>query len=268
MKRIIAAVLTAAVLIGAAPCAFADFSSVAWPGAVVETETAQESEQAQAKGLQGNFSITSDGFGFSSGGAQTGPYQSAKYPLPAKSLRKQGHTRYPEEKKLNTDPEKFKAVVDITNQVVKIYERDASGRYCVLVREMICSTGKEGFTTQAGVFQMADDYKRFAHFIHYGCYGQYWSLIHDNIYFHSLTYSKRDDRYLNEEDFYLLGSVASHGCVRLLPDDAHWVYLYLCTGSTVEITNDLPRDEALRARLTPTELPEPDCYQYQKKSVD
>ena len=50
---------------------------------------------------------------------------------------------------------------------------------------------------------------------------------------------------------------------RLLPDDAQWVYLYLCPGTTVVITDELERDEELRARLLPKETPTPDCYMIQ-----
>ena len=51
----------------------------------------------------------------------------------------------------------------------------------------------------------------------------------------------------------------------LLPDDAQWVYLYLCPGTTVVITDELERDEELRARLLPKETPTPDCYMIQGK---
>ena len=189
-------------------------------------------------------------------------YQSAAYPLTPKSLRTYEGGRYPEETPLNEDPEKFYAVVDLTNQVVFIYEKDAAGEYTVLVRAMICSSGiEEGSPSPRGTFQMGEDYKRFAFFVNFGCYAQYWSQIRGRIYFHSVPYSERDDRYLIEEEFWLLGQPASHGCIRLLPDDAQWIYLYLCPGSTVTITDELPADPALVARLLPKETPTPDCYE-------
>ena len=101
-------------------------------------------------------------------------YQSAAYPLTPKSLRTYEGGRYPEETPLNEDPEKFYAVVDLTNQVVFIYEKDAAGEYTVLVREMICSSGiEEGSPSPRGTFQMGEDYKRFAFFVNFGCYAQY-----------------------------------------------------------------------------------------------
>ena len=190
------------------------------------------------------------------------PYKSADYPLPPKSLRTREGGRYPEEARLNENPDHFYTVVDLTNQAVFVYEKDSAGEYTVLVREMICSSGiEDGHRSPRGTFKMGEDYKRFAFFVHFDCYAQYWSQIRGRIYFHSVPYSERDDRYLMEDEFWLLGQPASHGCIRLLPDDAQWVYLYLCPGSTVTITDELPADAALVASLLPKETPTPDCYE-------
>lgn len=189
-------------------------------------------------------------------------YRSAAYPLPPKSLRTREGGRYPEEEKLNGDPDQFKAVVDLVNQAVMIYERDAQGEYSVLVREMICSSGIEATNrSPRGTFKMGEDKKRFAYFTSFYCYAQYWSQIRNRIYFHSVPYSERDDRFLMEEEFWKLGAPASHGCIRLMPDDAQWVYLYLCPGTTVVITDEFPQDAALRERLLPKATPAPDCYE-------
>ncbi|HWQ59035.1 MAG TPA: L,D-transpeptidase [Clostridia bacterium] len=188
-------------------------------------------------------------------------YRSAAYPLAPKSLRTREGGRYPEEEKLNEDPLKFIAIVDLTNQAVMIYEKDVYGNYSVLVREMICSSGIEATDrSPRGTFTMGEDKKRFAYFNNFDCYAQYWAQIRDRIYFHSVPYSERDDRYLMEEEFWKLGTPASHGCIRLGPDDAQWVYLYLCPGTTVVITDDLPKSESLRARLIPKATPAPTCY--------
>ena len=150
--------------------------------------------------------------------------------------------------RMNDDPSLFKAVVDLTNQAVFVYTADENGEYTTLVREMICSSGiEETNRSPRGTFTMGDDYKRFAFFVRFNCYAQYWSQIRGRIYFHSVPYSERDDRYLMEEEFWKLGEPASHGCIRLLPDDA------------------LERDEELRARLLPKETPTPDCYMIQGK---
>ena len=190
-----------------------------------------------------------------------GPYQSSAYPLTEKSRRTEKNGMYPEERRLNNDPNKFRCTVDLVNQCVQIYERDANGNYTVLVREMIASCGTADHPTPIGTYKMQDDYKRFGYFVRFYCYAQYWSLVVGTIYFHSIPYLQRDSRYLDVEGFYLLGSPASHGCIRLLPDDAQWVYLYLCPGTTVQITASRPYDPELRARLKLIELPVPDAYE-------
>ncbi len=188
-------------------------------------------------------------------------YKSAAYPLPPKSRRTEAGGMYPEEPRLNYDPNKFRCTVDLVNQCAFVYERDDSGNYTVLVREMIASCGTKDHPTPVGTFKMQNDYKRFGFFVRFDCYAQYWSLVVGRIYFHSIPYVRRDSRYLDVEGFYALGSPASHGCIRLLPDDAHWVYCYLCPGTTVQITNSRPFDRELRARLMLIELPVPDAYE-------
>gem|GEM_PF-327640 len=190
-----------------------------------------------------------------------GAYKSPLYPLTPKSQRTVSGGMYPEEPRLNNDPDKFKCIVDLTNQCVFVYERDGSGAYTVLVREMTASCGTKQNPTPVGTFNMQNDYKRFGYFVRFYCYAQYWSQVVGKIYFHSIPYLERDSRYLDVEGFYMLGSPASHGCIRLLPDDAQWVYLYLCPGTVVQITDKFPRDEALRARLNLITLPTPDGYE-------
>lgn len=98
------------------------------------------------------------------------PFRDENYPLAPKSLRTREGGRYDEEKKLNSDPEKFKAVVDIVNQAVFVYTKDELGEYTVLVREMICSSGiEETDRSPRGTFKMQEDYKRFAFFVHFDC---------------------------------------------------------------------------------------------------
>lgn len=88
------------------------------------------------------------------------PYKSADYPLPPKSLRTREGGRYPEEARLNENPDHFYTVVDLTNQAVFVYEKDSAGEYTVLVREMICSSGiEDGHRSPRGTFKMGEDYK-------------------------------------------------------------------------------------------------------------
>ena len=62
-------------------------------------------------------------------------------------------------------------------------------------------------------------------------------------------FSRRDVNALQRSAFSRLGQAASHGCVRLYVEDARWLYYYACPGTTVEVTDDLPTDRALRKAL-------------------
>ena len=43
----------------------------------------------------------------------------------------------------NTDPDKYYIVLDLNNQIIPVYEKDAAGEYTRVVRRFICSTGRD-----------------------------------------------------------------------------------------------------------------------------
>ncbi len=59
---------------------------------------------------------------------------------------------------------------------------------------------------------------------------------------------------LSRKSYNMLGSRASHGCIRLLNHDAQWIYDNAGAGTVVTITEDLPLDPELRSALKPKEL--------------
>ena len=64
-----------------------------------------------------------------------------------------------------------------------------------------------------------------------------------------MIYHQVDYDALSTKSYNLLGSRASHGCIRLLVSDAKWVYENIGEGVKVTITEDLPIDQELRAAL-------------------
>lgn len=139
----------------------------------------------------------------------------------------------------------YYTIVDKTHQVVLVYTKDANGEYTIPVRYMLCSTGKR---TPEGIFQMKRYRVRFGFFQNDKTYGQYWSLINGRIYFHSILYTERNNSssYI-KETYDLLGTPASHGCIRLPVPDARFLYYNLAYGSVVEIIKGDPEDEATKA---------------------
>ena len=90
------------------------------------------------------------------------------------------------------------------------------------VRAMLCSTGLNGATPR-GTFYTQGKW-RWGELMN-DVYGQYCTHITDDILFHSVYYTdcfEKDTQVASQ--FNLLGSAASHGCIRLSVMDAKWIY--------------------------------------------
>ena len=153
-----------------------------------------------------------------------------------------------------TTPIPYALTVDVKNQAVIAYARDDAGNYIVPVRYMVCSTGKVATPSDVGVFTLDGTKARWAFFSLYGSYAQFWTKINEDIAFHSVIYNEVDLQALNRKSYNMLGSRASHGCIRLLNHDAQWIYENVGEGTIVTITEDLPLDTELRVALKPREL--------------
>ncbi|NLI21544.1 MAG: L,D-transpeptidase family protein [Clostridiales bacterium] len=151
-------------------------------------------------------------------------------------------------------PVPYALTVDVNNQVTTVYGLDANGDYTVPVRQMICSTGMKATPSDVGVWVLNGRKARWCYFSKYYSYAQYWTRINAYIAFHSVIYNQVDYNALSTKSYNLLGSRASHGCVRLLVSDAKWVYENIGEGVQVTITEDLPDDPELRAALKPPPL--------------
>ncbi len=160
----------------------------------------------------------------------------------------------------NVDPDKYYIVLDLNNQIVTVYERDEYGEYTRIVRRFLCTSGrmtatgeeeaeKEATPTPRGIWKIGgrERFGKFANFA--GQYARYWTQIVGSIFFHSIMFSRRDNNHLLRSAFNAMGTAVSHGCVRLYVEDARWLYYYACPGTTIEVTNDIPRDRALAKAL-------------------
>ena len=143
-------------------------------------------------------------------------------------------------------PVPYAVTVDVKNQVTTVYGLDENGEYTEVVRQMICSTGTVSTPSDVGEWVTNGRRARWAYFPQFGSHAQYWTRINENIAFHSVIYNRVDYDAMSVKSYNMLGSRASHGCVRLLVSDAKWVYENIREGVTVTITEDLPVDEELR----------------------
>jgi len=151
-------------------------------------------------------------------------------------------------------PIPYAMTVDVNNQAVIVYGLDDQGTYTNVIRRMVCSTGMVSTPSDVGVWTINGRRARWCFFSLYGSYAQYWTRINSNIAFHSVIYNQVDYNALSTKSYNLLGSRASHGCIRLLVSDAKWVYENIDEGVQVTVTEDLPLDPELRAALKPPAL--------------
>lgn len=126
-------------------------------------------------------------------------------------------------------------VVDVSDQRVYAYQWSGSD-YDTKVRTMVCSTGKTSTPTPLGTYSCdgrACD--RWYYFKDFNCYAQYAYRIFGGILFHSVTYSKMNEKTVSRSAINNLGKRASHGCVRLSVEDAKWIFDNCPNGTTVTI---------------------------------
>ena len=116
---------------------------------------------------------------------------------------------------------------------VTIYSKDDAGNYTVPCKAMVCSTGN---ATPLGTYSMGQQ-ARWLQFEE-GTVGQYARRITGHIWFHSVMYYKRYPDTLLWGEYNKLGTVCSHGCVRLAAEDAQWIYENCETGTQIEIYDD------------------------------
>ncbi|NLY55651.1 MAG: L,D-transpeptidase family protein [Firmicutes bacterium] len=114
-------------------------------------------------------------------------------------------------------------------QVVRVWRGD------LLIRTMICSTGKTESPTPEGVFRLKDRGYAFWS-AKYQEGGYYWVRLQGNYLFHSVPFDH--NRQIKDSERAKLGTPASHGCIRLDLTDARWVYENLPAGTYVIIRKE------------------------------
>lgn len=134
--------------------------------------------------------------------------------------------------------------VDVINNVTIAFD-SASGE---IVRIMRCTTGERGTSTPQGSYKIGSRKERFGYFEEFDCYAQYWTQVHEGIFFHSILYRERNASTLIRSSYRNLGKSTSHGCIRLTVPDARWIYENIAPGTPISII-EKPKDEALIAAL-------------------
>ena len=129
---------------------------------------------------------------------------------------------------------KYMLWVSIDEQRVYAYELNEYGQY-EQIHKFICSTGLYEETPKGIYIETTEPLNRWHYFVEYECWAQYsWRII-GNYYFHSILYDEQDEDTIRWGSVYALGYKASHGCIRLKPEDAQWIYEYCDAGTIVVV---------------------------------
>ncbi len=165
----------------------------------------------------------------------------------------------------NTDPDLYLVELDLTNQVGAVYMRDESGSYGNVVRQFLITSGDEENSTPTGTFKLTEMRERFGYFLNFNIYAQYWTQVVRGIYLHSVLFSRRNDTSMTRGSYNELGTAASHGCVRMLVEDARFIFYNCPPGTTIKITKKAlnpeltkslkPKASASKYKFAPDELP-------------
>lgn len=139
--------------------------------------------------------------------------------------------------------------VDISNQVVTVYRTSDDA----IVRQMLCSTGKNDATPTGDFFlprnRRSDERVEWYYFYDFECWAKYATRVTGNILFHSLTYAVKRESSLSQKAVREWGVPASHGCIRLLVEDARFIAQNCKAGTYCKIYKSGQRDNELREIL-------------------
>lgn len=127
----------------------------------------------------------------------------------------------------------YLAKINRTTCTVTIYAKDGNNGYIIPVKRFACSVGLPGKETPTGTFHTLAKYRW--HELIGPSYGQYCTRIVGGVLFHSVAGSNMTSYNLDPNQYNLLGSPASSGCVRLCVRDAKWIYDNCPLGMQVDI---------------------------------
>ena len=128
-------------------------------------------------------------------------------------------------------------VVNTANCTTRVYGKDSSGKYTVLQRNMVCSTGRSGHETPKGNFSIYAHVDNGGyHLMVDGTYGRWCMRFKSGGYmFHTVCYAHAGDASPIASEVSALGTNVSRGCVRLSVSDAQWLYGIIADGTKVAV---------------------------------
>ncbi|MEA4969053.1 MAG: SH3 domain-containing protein [Candidatus Pelethousia sp.] len=155
----------------------------------------------------------------------------------------------------NVDPALYTIDIDLVNQVITVYQTGTGS----IVLQSLCTTGDAENATGSGKFALGQMKERFGYFVAYGQYAQYWTQVVRGVYIHSVMYDSKKLTSMSKSAYRNLGSNVSHGCVRVLPHVAQWIYYNCPPGTICNIVKNRAADPGLVSSLK-AQIPEYSQY--------
>ena len=119
--------------------------------------------------------------------------------------------------------------VNLQKNVVTIYAKGGKKGYTIPVRAWLCSGKKE---SRLGTFSLGVKYRYRS--LYFQSYSQWSVRIYDSILFHTVPYTRGyNANSLDVKQYNLLGTSASHGCIRLQCEAVKWIYDNCRSGTKV-----------------------------------
>lgn len=139
--------------------------------------------------------------------------------------------------------------VDLTNQIVTVFNSKDNS----IARQMLCSAGI-GDKTPTGEWTMPakerdDERTEWYWMPNAYTWVKYATKIYYAYFFHSIPFDDNVDGAMNETCLKQFGNPASHGCIRLLVEDAEFIAKECLRGTYVRIYRSGVKNDNLRALL-------------------
>ena len=113
--------------------------------------------------------------------------------------------------------------VNRVSNTVTVYAKDGDNGFIQPISYFPCSVGTSDYPSPLGTFHLTSR-MRWKYFYTWDSYAQYGVTYSPGRFIHSVTGSAASIYALNPAAYNMLGSPASHGCIRLRVIDAKWVY--------------------------------------------
>lgn len=155
--------------------------------------------------------------------------------------------------------------VDLTNQIITVYNTEDNS----VALQCLCSSGTVGHETPTGVFYLPaktrdDERSEWYSFYALGVYAKWATRIINGYLFHSMPCNRKSLESMPAKYMDQFGMPASHGCLRMLVDDAEFIAKNCLRGTRVTIYESGELDEDLRQLLYVSSYHESSGMDYQE----